>query len=502
MKKTSTKSRRKATPARKASVKNATPKSRKTSAKKSPASSRKKAAPSSRKKKPSTAKKTPTRAKPKATPKRSTAKKSSAKRRMVYSSSSSSSDESESDEEEEVESPLEARNKAQAQARRNLTLFRRPFTTTFNFVVHALNHMHSLSWYIAQHQFFVYFGLPSMLLLGLGTAIDGAHSAMTAAIIAELRNIVWWVGLGVLSSVGLGTGMHSGILYLFPHIVHATQTAHSCGSLDFTLHGDNAFECAQGDGTSGDVTFFGIFCKVFWPAFLWGAGTAMGEIPPYAVSRAARLANEVDSEFAEMMEGEDDDSATSKLFHQMKDWMFEYLNRWGFWAILAFAAWPNAMFDMCGIACGHFLLPFWTFFGATFIGKALIKVHFQSAALIAIFSQEERLVSWAASVGGFLTRLLPSSLNFDVAALVQKALVSTKSKFHPEEGRAEHEGEVSMAALAWKWFMFVVIGTFVLSIINSFAQQRQKELDDAANAESDKHTRHARHVRKLSRARR
>ena len=29
----------------------------------------------------------------------------------------------------------------------------------------------------------------------------------------------WWVGLGVLSSIGLGTGMHSGLLFLFPHIL-------------------------------------------------------------------------------------------------------------------------------------------------------------------------------------------------------------------------------------------------------------------------------------------
>ena len=29
---------------------------------------------------------------------------------------------------------------------------------------------------------------------------------------------LWWVGLGVLSSVGLGTGLHTFILYLGPHI--------------------------------------------------------------------------------------------------------------------------------------------------------------------------------------------------------------------------------------------------------------------------------------------
>jgi hypothetical protein len=29
----------------------------------------------------------------------------------------------------------------------------------------------------------------------------------------------WWVALGVLSSIGLGTGMHSGLLFLFPHML-------------------------------------------------------------------------------------------------------------------------------------------------------------------------------------------------------------------------------------------------------------------------------------------
>lgn len=39
-------------------------------------------------------------------------------------------------------------------------------------------------------------------------------------------------------------------------------------------------------------------------------------------------------------------------------------------------------FDLCGIACGHFGLPFMTFFGATFIGKALIKA---SARPLSVF---------------------------------------------------------------------------------------------------------------------
>lgn len=38
---------------------------------------------------------------------------------------------------------------------------------------------------------------------------------------------------------------------------------------------------------------------------------------------------------------------------------------------------PNPLFDLAGITCGHFLVPFCTFFGATLIGKAFIKAHIQ-----------------------------------------------------------------------------------------------------------------------------
>ena len=45
------------------------------------------------------------------------------------------------------------------------------------------------------------------------------------------------------------------------------------------------------------------------------------------------------------------------------------------------------MFDLAGITCGHFSIPFWTFFGATAIGKAIIKVLIQSIFVILTFSK-------------------------------------------------------------------------------------------------------------------
>lgn len=44
---------------------------------------------------------------------------------------------------------------------------------------------------------------------------------------------LYWLGLGVLSSVGLGTGLHTFLLYLGPHIATVTLAAYECGSLNF-----------------------------------------------------------------------------------------------------------------------------------------------------------------------------------------------------------------------------------------------------------------------------
>ena len=52
---------------------------------------------------------------------------------------------------------------------------------------------------------------------------------------------------------------------------------------------------------------------------------------------------------------------------------------------------PNPLFDLAGITCGHFNVPFWTFFGATLIGKAIIKMHIQKLFVIVAFN--ERLVN-------------------------------------------------------------------------------------------------------------
>ena len=139
---------------------------------------------------------------------------------------------------------------------------------------------------------------------------------------------------------------------------------------------------------------------------LWGGGTAAGEIPPYWISFLAAKAGEENDELLEL-ETEDRSAmnAVKKNIHEWKVWMIGFMKTHGFWGLVAMAAWPNAAFDLCGICCGTFMMPFWHFFGATFIGKALMKAPAQGAVFSTLFSEGPRM-----AVVHFIAELFPRCL--------------------------------------------------------------------------------------------
>ena len=91
---------------------------------------------------------------------------------------------------------------------------------------------------------------------------------------------LWWVGLGVLSSVGLGTGLHTFLLYLGPHIAAVTLAAYECGSTDFPSPPyPDAIICPEEDPAESaklkiPMTIWMIMSKVRVEAFCWGAVSA------------------------------------------------------------------------------------------------------------------------------------------------------------------------------------------------------------------------------------
>lgn len=111
----------------------------------------------------------------------------------------------------------------------------------------------------------------------------------------------WWLILGILSSIGLGSGLHSGVLFLFPHIFKVCLAVESCGHTAFDVRDDvwlrgNTLHCeplslplgghtaAWGSPTPREVTALDLFCKVVYTGMIWGVGTAIGEVPPYLFS--------------------------------------------------------------------------------------------------------------------------------------------------------------------------------------------------------------------------
>jgi hypothetical protein len=150
----------------------------------------------------------------------------------------------------------------------------------------------------------------------------------------SIAGIMYWVGLGFLSSFGMGFGLHTFVLFLAPAII--THVSHYPGHSIL----DN-------------------YREVWWWALSWGVGTAIGELPPYWAARAARLQNkrsaELDEEFAS--------TADSGLVGRIKQRIQGM--RMGFFSICLFASVPNPLFDLAGLMCGHNLVPFGTFFGAT-----------------------------------------------------------------------------------------------------------------------------------------
>lgn len=102
---------------------------------------------------------------------------------------------------------------------------------------------------------------------------------------------------------GLGSGLHTFVLYLGPHIAFFTIKAMQCGRVDLKSAPYDTIQLDRGPTwLDKDCSQFGppmfqsdhgsqiplsiILIQVQLEAVLWGMGTAIGELPPYFISRA------------------------------------------------------------------------------------------------------------------------------------------------------------------------------------------------------------------------
>ncbi|RVE46897.1 hypothetical protein evm_008458 [Chilo suppressalis] len=343
----------------------------------------------------------------------------------------------------------------------SLVLWRRPLTT--------------LDYFLRELFILISTGLQRLLAykllalavvsLALGTAvsyyISGPHQVYVQLVISTLAWWGWWIVLGVCSSVGLGTGLHTFLLYLGPHIARVTLAAYECGGLNFPEPPyPNDIICPTEIDPNNAVSIWNIMSKVRVESMMWGIGTALGELPPYFMARAARLSG---GGVAELSVNDDTKTGRAKVMVQ------KLVQRVGFAGILACASIPNPLFDLAGLTCGHFLVPFWTFFGATVLGKAVIKMHIQKVFVIVAFNETlvGQALSWVERIPYIGPKLEAPLLEF---------LRNQKARLHKNDAKALPENQGSVLSSLLEKFVLAMVVYFVVSIVNALAQNYSKRV--------------------------
>ncbi|CEO96365.1 VTT domain-containing protein [Plasmodiophora brassicae] len=350
-----------------------------------------------------------------------------------------------------------------------LTLLTSPVRTLYEFSFVVRESVHNAVLYLLTHRALMA-SVAATVVLYVMLKVSG--SAWAHVVDHHAAQIAWWLMLGVLSSIGLGTGLHTFVLYLGPHIAKVTMAAEECRSLMFETAGPMAFICAEDIVAGSPPSTFDIFRKVQYVAFIWGLGTALGELPPYFMARAAARSGQT---LAALSPREDAGSKSryGKLVDRIKETVFAIVQRFGFWSILLFASVPNPLFDLAGVTCGHFGVPFWTFFGATAIGKAVLKVGLQSMTVIYMFHQ------------GHLESLLDTMRNFLPASLcdsIKTFFHESKAQFHRASSQPGSPRR-PLIAIAWDTFLFLMLAWFLKSIIDAAVHERQvKQMEKEAKS--------------------
>ncbi|CAI9118509.1 OLC1v1020089C1 [Oldenlandia corymbosa var. corymbosa] len=379
----------------------------------------------------------------------------------------------------------------------NLNLVAQPFKTFKLFILAVIQYLQRSAAYLLAHgSWFLLLStvivLPAVLLVKL----DGPHEKHIDEVLEYVRFGLWWMALGVASSIGLGSGLHTFVLYLGPHIAFFTIKAMQCGRVDIKSAPYDTIQLKRAPSWLGkDCSEFGppvfpsshgtrvplssILPQVQLEAILWGVGTALGELPPYFISRAARLSGGTVDAMGELDASSTEDSSfMARKLNNFKIWFLSHAQYLNFFTILVLASVPNPLFDLAGIMCGQFGIPFWEFFLATLVGKAIIKTHIQTVFIISVCNNQllhwiENELIWVLSFIPGFESILPN---------VIAKLHSMKDKYLAAKTPVPSNIKVSKwdfsFASIWNTVVWFMLMNFFVKIVNSTAQSYLKKEQD------------------------
>uniref|UniRef100_M4F757 Vacuole membrane protein KMS1 n=1 Tax=Brassica campestris TaxID=3711 RepID=M4F757_BRACM len=352
----------------------------------------------------------------------------------------------------------------------NLTLTSQPLNTLSLFGEATFLYIKRSVLYLLAHG--GWFILLTTLLVAFGVllvTVDGPHGKHVEEVSEYVRYSLWWIALGVASSIGLGSGLHTFVLYLGPHIALFTLKATQCGRIDLKSAPYDTIQfkrvpswleksCSEFgpplmvSAAGSRVPLTSILPQIQLEAILWGIGTALGELPPYFISRAVFLGAE---------------------------WM-----EW----FLVLASVPNPLFDLAGIMCGQFGIPFWEFFLATLIGKAIIKTHIQTIFIICVCNNQ--LLDWMENEMIWILSHVPG-LADALPGLIAK-LHAMKEKYidvsPPVPSHIKVKKWYFSFASIWNGIVWLMLLNFFVKIVTATAQRhlkKKQEKEVAALTHSD-----------------
>ena len=168
----------------------------------------------------------------------------------------------------------------------------------------------------------------------------------------------YWMFLGILSTIGLGTGMYTGTFYLFPYLLEIKSQSKICNNLSFSMYD---LKCTNNEIDAFDN--YQLLLKSTPPLYLWCLGSCLGELPPYLLAKWAK------DDYKKYLNGT----------------ILKKIKNNAFISILCLAIMPNFTFDMCGMASGFLDIDIYTFIIASFIGKGLIKGTVEAYTIMFVF---------------------------------------------------------------------------------------------------------------------
>ncbi|CAO3626473.1 unnamed protein product [Cunninghamella blakesleeana] len=357
---------------------------------------------------------------------------------------------------------------------KSISIWSSPLIVISYFIMYAYYEIRNVVFYFYRHGWHTFALINSIIITWIVCQIDGPHQEYVTLIMRQFKWYGYWIILGIASSIGLGSGLHTFLLFLGPYIAEVTIAAYDCNGTSALTRNmlTNRLECLTPSISQDNiVSLWSIYSNIIGETFFWGIGTALGELPPYFMARAVALSGGKVEELQKFEAGlKNHDHGSLKDF--ITYFLYTGIKRLGFFGILLFASIPNPLFDLAGITCGNFLVPFSTFFGATFVGKACIKASIQAFIVILAFSRNtlSTLLSALETSAPYIHNIISQTINDQIHKF---------GKHHDQEG----SDQVNFFGIAWNTFISLMIGYFIITTIESVGlsfmkQQHEDEINN------------------------